>query len=616
MKRMIFSLVFMTISLMLLAQKEIKEDFYDAEFFFAEEDYKEALYVYNKLYNSGFQDNANINYKIGVCLLNIPGRKTESIPYLEKAVQDVTDRYREGSFKEDQAPLDAILFLGNAFRINNELDKAIEQYNKYRELLSDKDDYQLMYVDKQIESCENAGKAMANPVAISKGNLGQLIETAETKFNPVVSGDLGTLAFMGEHRFYNGVYVAKKIDGLWAKPLNITPSIQSDGNQYVLSLNQDGSKILLAWIDQFESDIFITEWANGRWNRSYPIGKPVNSKYFESHACLTPDEKSIYFTSNRNESLGGMDIFRCDRSGDGSWSEAVNLGSTINTPLNEESPFISPDGKRLYFSSQGHNTIGGYDIFYSELLPDESWSQPVNPGYPVNTTDDDFAFSPVYMQGENQLCLFAKGGEGQKDIFKFDIIPADARPVAVAFEEPAEEEQIVAAETEEEAIEAVAEEEAEEEIAAETEIVVEKPEIEEYIIKPLFFEFDSYALDAIAKEKLDNIAKLLLKFPELNIEIIGHTDAVGAYEYNQRLSLLRASSAADYLAARGIDKKRLNVTGKSESEPIAINRTKDNYDSPEGRKLNRRVQFRVIVSNLPVSIIEDIQVPEHLKIVP
>lgn len=603
MKRFTIILPILFFSTFIFGQENAKEDFFDAEFFLAQEEYEEAWYAFNKVYNSGYEDNANINYRIGECLLNIPGRKTEAIPFLEKAVLNITDKYKEGSFKEERAPQDAIIYLGNAYRINNELDKAIEQYNAYRKILTEKDTHQLIYTDKQIESCENAREAMNNPVTVTKGNLGQLIQSAENKFNPILSGDLNTLAFMGKHKFYNGVYVAKKVGDKWAKPLNITPSIQSDGNQNVLSLSKDGTKMLLAWVDEFDSDILITEWLNNRWTNSKPIGRPINSKFYESHACYTPDEKSIYFTSNRNESLGGMDIFRCDLMEDGSWGEAKNLGEVINTTLNEETPFFSPDGDRLYFSSQGHTTIGGYDIFYSDLQTDGSWGTPVNIGYPLNTTDDDFTFSPTSFQEDQEIYLLAKGEEGQRDLFKFDIIPTGSQPVVVAFDIPVEEE--VAEEIAEEVVEEVVEEVIE---------VEEVKELEKYTIKPIFFGFDSYALSPTAKQKLDDIAAVFLKYPDLNLEIMGYTDAIGSFEYNSKLSAKRAGAVSDYLSNLGVGNERLTITAMSENDPVAINRTADNRDSPEGRELNRRVQFKVSKVKDVVIAVEKIQVPDHLKI--
>ena len=221
---------FLILSVLLLvsfaAGQDVKEDFYDAEFFFAQEEYQEALYIFQKVYDNGYQDNANINYRIGVCLLEIPGRKPEAIPYLEKAAQSISERYREGSLKEENAPPDALLFLGNAYRIDEQLDKACENYRAYLEYLGDRDNIQRIYTEKQIESCQNAKTALNNPVEYNTQNLGQLQETHPDRYNVVVSDDLTTMAFMGRNPFYNGVYVStKNEEGLWNTPLTITPSI-------------------------------------------------------------------------------------------------------------------------------------------------------------------------------------------------------------------------------------------------------------------------------------------------------------------------------------------------------------------------------------------------------
>ncbi|MFO7934435.1 MAG: OmpA family protein [Bacteroidales bacterium] len=597
---------FLMLSVLLLASfaagQDVKEDFYDAEFFFAQEEYQEALYIFQKVYDNGYQDNANINYRIGVCLLEIPGRKPEAIPYLEKAAQSISERYREGSLKEENAPPDALLFLGNAYRIDEQLDKACENYRAYLEYLGKRDDIQRIYTEKQIESCQNAKTALNNPVEYNTRNLGQLQETHPDRYNVVVSDDLSTMAFMGRNPFYNGVYIStKNEEGLWNTPLNITPSIQSDGNMDVVSLSADGKMMLLTAYDAFDSNILISEYADDRWNRARSVGKPVNTKYYESHASFSPGGNSIYFTSNRKESLGGTDIFRSDLLEDGTWSEPVNLGPTINTALSEESPFLSPDGSRLYFSSQGHATIGGFDLFYSEIQPDGSWGTPVNPGYPLNTTDDDLAFSPLHLEEENVQQVYAKGNASHRDIYLFELIPQDQQPVAVTFEEEMEEE---VEEVAEEPVEEVAEEPVEE--------AAEVPPT--YKVKPIFFDFDSFALTGAGQSKLNDLAGVLQEYPEVELEIVGHTDAVGTYEYNQKLSERRARSVHDYLVSKGIEEDRLEIKGMSESQPVARNRTPDNRDAPEGRKYNRRVQFNVKVSGDVILEMEKIQVPERLQL--
>jgi len=611
MKRIYPVILLLTVPLFLFGQYDPRENFYDAEFFFAQEDYAEALYTFTKVYNDGYQDNANINYRIGVCLLNIDGKKTEAIPYLEKATENITDRYREGNFKEEAAPWDAYLNLGNAYRISHAFDKAIDSYKTYLELEED-DTPQTRYAEIQLAACERAKTAVTEEQPYDIGTLGQLNRIRAPIYNPVISGDLNTVSFMGRQKFYNGVYVSRNEDGKWTKPYNITPSIQSDGNQNVIALSYDGNTMLLAWYDEFDSDIWISRYDNDRWYRSEPLGKPVNSKFYESHACFSPDGNTIYFTSNRRESLGGMDIFRVDKNTEGEWGELILLGEQVNTPLNEENPFVSPDGKRLYFSSQGQpGGLGGFDIFYCEILDDGTYSKPHHLDYPLNTADDDFAFMPRMVEFEDYLTMYARGDEGQVELFRFEIIPEFAQPVEVAFEtileEPGPPEEVAE----------VVEEEAEEEVVEEEvveEEVAEEPEPEHFMIRPVYFDFDSFSINPTAEEKLKGLATIMERFPNLRLEVIGHTDAVGTQDYNFILAQRRADAVKDYLVNLGVGADRFKTTSKGETENVARNRTPDNRDAPRGRALNRRVQFKVDVPGGVFIELKEVEVPEDLRI--
>mgnify|MGYP001820093786 CR=1 FL=1 len=353
MRRLFLTVSFCLLSSLILAQN-VRVDFSDGEFFLAEEDYEEALYAFGKVYKEGYEDNAYINYRIGLCLMNIHGRKTESIPYLAKTEQNISPQVKEGRLGEENAPPDALLHLGNAHRINMDIDKALAKYNEFNKYIDAKDVILQAYVDQQIAACGYALTEVAKPVEYRVGNLGQLQETHASRYNIQVSGDLQTMAFMGKNPFYNGIYVAVKNGEVWNKPLNITPSVVSDGNMDVVSLSYDGKKMLLAVRDHFTSNIYESVYEDGRWKPAESLGKPINSKYYEGHACYSHDGQSIYFTSNRKESLGGMDIFRSDLQEDGSWGEPVNLGPGVNTILNEDTPQMSPDGKRLYFLSLIH----------------------------------------------------------------------------------------------------------------------------------------------------------------------------------------------------------------------------------------------------------------------
>lgn len=651
MKRVCIVLSFLLSSVFLHGQYDTRENFYDAEFFFAEEDYPEALYAFSKVYQDGYQDNSNINYRMGVCLLEIDDRKTEAIPYLEKAIENITSKYREGSFKEENAPADAYLYLGNAYRINNQCDIATESYKQFLEY-SRQDANLVLYAQLQIKACETASDLTEQTDTYNVGTLGQINMINAPVYNPAISGDLSTFAFMGRQRFYNGINISRKQDGKWLKPYNITPSVQSDGNQTVLSLSHDGNKLLLSMSNEYDSDIWITEYKNNRWLRSEPIGKPVNSKYYESHACFTPDGNSIYFTSNRRESIGDMDIFRCDLQKDGSWGSVVQIGENLNTSLNEENPFVSPDGTRLYFSSQGHPGLGGFDIYYCEIREDGTYGEPVHLDYPLNTRDDDYAFTPNLVEFENSLAMYAKGDEGQVDIFRFEWIPESAQPVIVAFEssreagevdredeKPGAMDEQVSATGEEPGDEAMESEDAESgfteditETTGEDEMadVAQEPDraaeevpdddaviretTGQYVIRPVFFDFDSFRLTPATTGKLDEIAAIMLHFPNIQLQITGHTDAVGAEPYNYTLAGIRARAVGDYLISKGIAKSRLTLVSKGETNPTALNRSRDNRDAPEGRALNRRVHFSVTVPNGIYLEVEDVRVPEHLKI--
>jgi outer membrane protein OmpA-like peptidoglycan-associated protein len=569
-------------------QEILRNIFFDAEYYLMEESYPDALVEYQKLYTRGYKDNANINYRMGICYLSMPGEKDKAIPYLAKAAQNTTIRYKEGIFSESKAAIDVFLYLGNAYRIVNELDRAIDAYNKYKELLGEKDPEMLAYADQQIMACNNARTAMEKPVYFIREHTGERINGTSSDYNPVVSQDEQVMIYMTRLKFYNAINMATKADGEWSAPINLTPQIQSDGDQHVNCLSLDGKEMYLNKEDNFNSDIYYSKFEGNQWLKSVPLGKRINTKYWESHASISPDGKELLLASNRKDSYGGMDIYVSTLDERGEWSEPVNLGDTINTELNEDNPFFSADGKRLYFSSQGHYNIGGYDIFYADRQADGSWGKPVNLGYPLNTTDDDLFFMPLADGKLAYQAIFDDENIGSRDIYRFQLFDTEAEYLA-AITPP---EPIIPVDT--------------------TPVEVPEEPARVYVLSPVYFGFDKYTVIGETRTTLNEVRVAMEAVPELKIEAVGHTDSKGSDTYNMGLSRRRAESVVEFLVKSGIDAARIKSSGMGETAPVARNTNPNGSDSPEGRKLNRRVEFSILTPDLPNVEVAVIEVPAEL----
>jgi hypothetical protein len=430
MKRTLFLICLLSITgAKLFPQTKLdnKYNFYQAENFVLYEEYKEALPLYLGLLRIT-PDNSNFKYRVGQCLINMPGRKQEAIGYLEDAVKNVNLKYKEGRFKETKAPYDAYYYLANAYRINNELSKALETYELFKKNL-DPEVYDTAVVNLQIESCLNAQELMKLPTYIRKENLGSLINDRFSDFNPVVSADENVLIYNKAAQFQDVLYFSKKINGKWSAPVNIIPDLGLgyDEKNYATSISADGTELYVYRPGaDYDGNIFVTRRdKNDKWSNLIKLNDNINTKYWESHGAISHDGKKLYFTSNRKGTLGGLDIYVSDRDSTGDWGPARNLGPVINTVYNEESPFLGKDDKTLFFSSRGHFNIGGYDIFYSTLLENGEWSVPLNVGYPLNTTDDDVFFDPINDGYQAYYAIDDSGSLGLQDIYRIQIFSKD-----------------------------------------------------------------------------------------------------------------------------------------------------------------------------------------------
>ena len=404
-------------------KSEIKSLFYEAESWVLYEDYREALPSYIRLLEY-YPENANIKYRIGQCYINIPGEKERAVSYLEEAVKNINPKYREGKFRETAAPYDALYYLANAYRITNQLDKAIDTYRQFS-LNMDHRIYDSVIVNHQIKSCYAAKELMSNPMFIKEQNLGREINGDNSEFNSVVSDDENSLIFSRTEPFYDALLFSRKNSDGWEEPVNMNAILKIDRYIYPTSLSHDGKTLLLYNSADYDGNIFSTTNENGVWSPVVELNDNINTKYWESHATLSHDNNRLYFSSNRKGGYGGLDIYVSTLDNSGNWGPAVNLGPVINTPYNEDTPFLCDDDKTLFFSSRGHFNMGGYDIFCSNLNEEGEWTSPVNLGYPVNTTDDDLFFKPVKNGNSGYFAKYNPDGFGGQDIYRIEIFSDD-----------------------------------------------------------------------------------------------------------------------------------------------------------------------------------------------
>ncbi len=404
-------------------ETDLQATFLTAESYFLFEEFKEALPLYLRIHRAQ-PENDNINYKIGVCFLNDPFQKEKAIIYLEKASENINPRYRQNNFKETAAPTDAVFYLGNAYFINNQIDNAREQYNKFLKIM-DTEVYDRQLVLDQIDACDAAARLEKKPIDFDRRLLPSKINTRFSEKNPVVSGDETRLAYIAELQFYDAVFFTEKINGNWTEPRNIVAELGVDGDVYPVSMSYKGDRMYIYRNDDFIGNLYQTTYSNGKWGPLVKLNENINTKYWESHASETRDGKTLYFSSNRKGGMGDLDIYRSEKMPNGGWGPAVNLGSVVNSIYNDDTPFITASGDKLFFSSYGHYNMGGYDIFMTRKNSDGSWAAPVNLGYPVNTTDDDQFFNPV---GDGEKAYYSRydhAGAGLYDIYEYTVYNAD-----------------------------------------------------------------------------------------------------------------------------------------------------------------------------------------------
>jgi tetratricopeptide (TPR) repeat protein len=404
------------------SSSEERNIFAQAESYYLYEEYELANQLYLLLETP---DNLNIKYKIGNCYLNIAGEKEKAIPYLEEAVKNASYDSKPQSFKEKRAPLDAYFSLARAYMVNNELDKGLKTLQTFKKLVPETGGSMKNtdYIDQQIMACKTAIMLKENPVSFSKKLMSADFNEGAINDNPAVSFDGNTIAYTERRGIVNVIFSARKENGIWQRPVDITSQLNAGEDCSTCSLNSDGTLLFLYKTDNYDGAIYSSNFVNGSWTPIKKLNRNINTKFYESHASISSDGKRLYFASNREGGEGNLDIYVSETDETGDWGPAKNLGPGINTPFNEDTPFITRNDSLLYFSSEGHNSMGGYDIF-SSRKNGTSWETPVNIGYPINSSDDDKFFQPL-NNGLNAYYTMTTGYK-KRDIFYLGLAGPDA----------------------------------------------------------------------------------------------------------------------------------------------------------------------------------------------
>ena len=571
---------------LLSGQEAVEQEniFYSADFEYSNGNYRKAAIYYETLLEKGTKT-AHIKYKLAGTYLEIPGKSSNAIPLLEDAEKSVSPDFKSQNFLETEAPYEALLLLGEAYQMNNLLDKATEKYKKYKShiIATGKDPET---INRKLNSISTALKLINRPLDIDKTFL-PFNKTGIRFYNPVFSGNNEKMAFISDQKFYKAIYFSEKQNGNWLEPRNITMELESDGFFLITSLSFTGDVLYLTQkVNNNDFDLFYSRFTEGEWSKIVSLDQ-INTLNDEIHACESPNGHSLVISSNRGSSIGGYDLYISSLT-DGSWDNPQNVGSVINTPYNESTPFYSPNGDMLYFSSEGHNTMGRYDVFKSSIK-NNKFHTPQNLGYPINTTKDDVFYCP----SENEFIGYTAGIlDKTKDlsIIKIEQFNASNPRKAIIKDTIITDKDIIT-----------------------TDIKVEKKQ-ETFGISCVQFQFDDYGLSKTAIRQLDMVYKLLTRVSSANLIIIGHTDAIGSNKYNYSLSQKRALSVQSYLIKNGINSNRLDIKWEGEIHPVAINNNPDGTDNSSGRKFNRRVCFNIL--NIPENIsVEYInKIPKDLKI--
>ena len=529
------------------------------------------------------------------------------------------------------------------FSIGN-YQKALEYFEKYL-TYHETSGSMVELARNNIERCRFAIHAVANPVPFNPANIGDSINTTLDEYWPSLSVDERTIVYTvrlpkepevgikgtkWQEDFYTST---RNEDGTWSKGIPVGSPLSTVFNEGAQSLSSDG-KTMYYTICQGDCDLyFSTINSDGSWGHPLKLPPAINTeKSSEKQPSISPDGQMLYFVSNRPGGLGGFDIWVSVKNPNEVWGNAVNLGQPVNSPGNEQSPFIHFDNKTLYFSSNDHIGMGGQDIFVSHLTDSGKWSEPLNLGYPINTCKNE---EGLVVNAIGKTAYYSSNYIPDKgmDIYTFELYP-EIQPIPSSYVtgtirdyttlKPVEAHiSLIDLQSKRETMNSYSSVTGgfmvclpsdnsyalfaqapgylfySENFNLKGLYSFDKPYHLDVLLKPVrqgevtimrnvFFETDSYELLPESTVELDRVVETLSQNPTIKVEIGGHTDNQGAPDYNQKLSERRAKSVVDYLLSKSVSPERVSWKGYGESQPVAPN------SSPEGRAMNRRTELKIL----------------------
>lgn len=435
-KGIVTALALMAIPIVFAQTRVPSKSISQIDLLIADEDYTKAIETISRL-KTDYPDDPILELKLGVCYLNSPMGLPQAILNLEKAVALIP--VKGASLKTG---IEANFYYGQAFHRAERFLEAKSVFESLRRQIPPKQKSLLEKIDKELQTTTNAIELSIAPVPHRITNLGPQINTPYDEHSPLVDQLETILVFTSNHQSNSektssgmldseDIYISSYKNSQWQRATPIGTNINNERHNASVSMTHDAHTLIIYQHDGLSGNLYVSKLEEQTWSVPTPLPMPINTSYNETHGCFTSDGLEFYFTSDRPGGYGKRDLYVVRKLPNGDWGKAQNLGSTINTSGNEESPFISSDGHTLYFASTEHKNIGGYDIFKSTKTDSTGWSSPVNIGYPINTPGDDLFYNPsadgtrVYYSSQRQ------GGVGGSDIYLIEFPDNDPRSLSV-----------------------------------------------------------------------------------------------------------------------------------------------------------------------------------------